>query len=69
MPTLRLGVRDAPLPALLSGAELVALGVPAGPAMGRLLAALRARQLEGAITTPTEARSEVARLLEAERSP
>lgn len=66
---VRLGVRDAPLPTLLSGAELTGLGVPPGPAMGRLLAALRARQLEGAITTPAEARSEVARLLEAERSP
>ncbi|MES2645003.1 MAG: hypothetical protein V4850_36290 [Myxococcota bacterium] len=65
----RLGVRDAPLPALLSGAELAALGVPPGPDMGRLLAALRARQLDGAITTPAEARSELARLLEAERSP
>lgn len=65
----RLGVRDAPLPPLLTGAELAALGVPPGPAMGRVLAALRARQLEGAIATPEEARSEVARLLEAERSP
>lgn len=65
----RLGVRDAPLPTLLSGAELTALGVPPGPAMGRLLAALRARQLDGAIATPEEARAELARLLEAERSP
>ncbi|MDP2308135.1 MAG: hypothetical protein Q8P18_19095 [Pseudomonadota bacterium] len=65
----RLGVRHAPLPTLLSGAELTALGVPPGPEMGRLLAALRARQLEGAISTSAEARCELARLLEAERSP
>lgn len=65
----RLGVRDAPLPALLSGADLTSLGVRPGPAMGRLLSALRARQLEGGISTPAEARAEIMRLLEAERSP
>lgn len=65
----RLGVRAGPLPVLLSGAELTALGVPPGPAMGRVLAALRALQLEGRVSTPTEARHEVARLLSAEVPP
>lgn len=65
----RLGVRDAPLPVLLTGGELTALGVPAGPEMGRVLASLRARQIEGAVTTREEARAEVSRLLERTRTP
>jgi len=59
----RLGVRDAPLPALLTGADLTALGVPSGPDMGRLLAQVRGLQLDGAIATRAEARAAVARLL------
>lgn len=38
-------------PPLVGGADLLAAGVPAGPAMGRMLAALRAEQLDGRCTT------------------
>jgi tRNA nucleotidyltransferase/poly(A) polymerase len=38
-------------PALLTGGDLLAAGVPAGPALGDMLARLRALQLDGAITT------------------
>lgn len=65
----RLGVRDGPLPVLLAGADLTALGVAPGPDMGRILAAVRTRQIEGAVTTREEARAEVSRLLEAARTP
>jgi poly(A) polymerase len=44
-------------PRLLSGHDLMALGVPAGPAIGRILRLLEDAQLEGAISTPTEARA------------
>jgi len=36
---------------LVGGAELLAAGVAAGPAMGRMLAAVRAEQLDGRVTT------------------
>lgn len=38
-------------PPLLTGRDLLAAGVPEGKAVGALLAALRARQLDGAITS------------------
>ena len=38
-------------PPLLTGGDLLAAGVPAGPALGDLIARLRALQLDGAITT------------------
>ena len=44
-----LGVVDAPLPALLTGRDLVALGVPAGPRVGSLLASVREAQLDGQV--------------------
>jgi poly(A) polymerase len=44
-------------PRLLSGHDLMALGVPAGPAIGRILRLLEDAQLEGAISTPAEARA------------
>ena len=45
-----LGVEKGPLPALLSGQDLLQLGVDAGPEVGRLLAKLRSMQLAGNIT-------------------
>ena len=52
-----LDVWSRPLPVLLSGAELVGLGVPAGPKMGDLLARLREAQIEGDLSTPADARA------------
>lgn len=45
-----LGVEQGPLPALLSGQDLLEVGVDAGPEVGRLLAKLRSRQLAGTIS-------------------
>lgn len=52
-----LGVWSRPLPVLLSGAELVGLGVQAGPKMGDLLSRLREAQLEGQLCSPADARA------------
>jgi tRNA nucleotidyltransferase (CCA-adding enzyme) len=46
-----LGVEHRPPAPLLMGRHLMALGVPPGPAMGRILAAVYERQLDGEITT------------------
>jgi tRNA nucleotidyltransferase/poly(A) polymerase len=43
-----------PLP-LVTGSDLLAAGVPAGPAMGAALAKARQLQLDGLVTTPEEA--------------
>jgi hypothetical protein len=43
-------------PPLLSGTDLVALGLQPGPAMGRLLAEIREKQLQDELKTPAEAR-------------
>jgi tRNA nucleotidyltransferase/poly(A) polymerase len=45
-------LRHAPL---LTGRDLLALGIPAGPAMGRLLRLIEDRQLEGEISTRDQA--------------
>ena len=44
-----LGVADAPLPNLVGGKDLVALGVEPGPAIGSWLEALRRAQREGQV--------------------
>lgn len=44
-----LGVLDGPLPALVTGRDLRALGLPPGPAMGRLLALVRRAQHRGEV--------------------
>lgn len=49
-----LGVDRAPPAPLVRGRDLLALGLPPGPEMGRLLAALYERQLDGEITTLEE---------------
>jgi len=51
-----LGIATAPLPQLLQGRDLVALGVEPGPGLGRLLTALRAAQLAGAVGSVAQAR-------------
>ncbi len=52
-----LGVDHSPLPVLLQGRDLLALGVEPGPAMGALLQDLRAAQHAGRVHTPGDART------------
>jgi tRNA nucleotidyltransferase (CCA-adding enzyme) len=49
-----LGVEHQPPPRLVLGRHLIPLGVPPGPAMGRLLQAIYERQLDGVIATTEE---------------
>lgn len=51
----KLGVLRAPLPPLLQGRDLMTLGLPPGPEMGRVLGELRELQFEGRITTVHDA--------------
>jgi len=44
-------------PPLLSGHDLIALGMKPGPAMGTLLAEIREKQLQDELKTRTEARN------------
>jgi poly(A) polymerase len=44
-------------PPLLTGADLIELGLKPGPAMGKLLAELREKQLQDELKTPAEART------------
>src|SRR5215213_4580210 len=55
-----LGVEHQPPARLVLGRHLLSLGVPPGPAMGRMLQAIYERQLDGEVTT-TEEGIEVAR--------
>jgi putative nucleotidyltransferase with HDIG domain len=54
-------------PPLLSGEDLIQLGLKPGPGLGRLLAELRERQLQDELKTPAEARCWVAEKLKRER--
>jgi tRNA nucleotidyltransferase (CCA-adding enzyme) len=56
-----LGVATAPLPGLLQGRDLLALGVQPGPTVGLLLADLRTAQLAGTVETTDQAQTWVAR--------
>jgi tRNA nucleotidyltransferase (CCA-adding enzyme) len=58
-----LGVASRPPEPLLRGRDLLALGLAPGPEVGRILRAVYERQLDGAITSPEEARTEARRLL------
>ena len=51
------GVADGPLPTLLSGGDLKALGVPPGPTMGQHLRALREAQTAGQVLTVDDAQT------------
>jgi len=51
-------------PPLLSGEELIKLGIKPGPAMGALLAEIREKQLQDELNTPAEARAWVKERLE-----
>lgn len=50
-----LGVQHEPPAPLLRGRDLLALGMPPGPAMGEVLRVVYERQLDGAVTTHEEA--------------
>jgi tRNA nucleotidyltransferase/poly(A) polymerase len=50
-------------PPLMNGRDLLAMGVPAGPKMGKILAVLKEEQAAGELTTEEEARAHVRRLL------
>jgi hypothetical protein len=50
-----LGIADGPLPTLLGGAELGALGLKPGPRMGQILKALRESQWAGEVSTQEQA--------------
>jgi poly(A) polymerase/tRNA nucleotidyltransferase (CCA-adding enzyme) len=64
-PDLRARIAAAAVPVFpLHGRDLLALGVPPGPEMGRVLAGLRARWMEGGCTaTRTDLLAELPRLL------
>jgi len=51
-------------PPLLTGSDLIALGMKPSPAMGELLGELREKQLQDELTTPEEAREWVKTRLE-----
>ncbi len=57
------------LPPLLNGNDLQALGIPAGPGMGRLLHELREHQLQDELKTAEEARDWVRQRVAANNSP
>jgi len=52
-------------PPLLTGADLIQLGFKPGPALGRMLAELRERQLQDELKTPAQARQWVRRQMAA----
>jgi tRNA nucleotidyltransferase (CCA-adding enzyme) len=58
-----LAVEREPPPPLLQGRDVLALGLPPGPEVGRIVRAVYERQLDGAVTTIGEARAEAAALL------
>jgi tRNA nucleotidyltransferase (CCA-adding enzyme) len=64
----QLEVAEKPPEPLLRGRDVVALGVPPGPAVGRIVRAVYERQLDGAVVTAEEAREEARRMVEAART-
>jgi tRNA nucleotidyltransferase (CCA-adding enzyme) len=59
----QLGVAREPPAGLLRGRDVVELGVPPGPEVGRIVRAVYELQLDGAVRTPEEARAAARRLL------
>ena len=60
-----LDVAERPPEPLLRGREVVALGVPPGPEVGRIVRAVYESQLDGTVTTLDEAKAEAKRLVAA----
>jgi tRNA nucleotidyltransferase (CCA-adding enzyme) len=58
-----LDVAQRPPEPLLKGRDLLALGLPSGPRVGRILQLVYEMQLDGFVTTPESARAEAARLI------
>ncbi|HEX9187603.1 MAG TPA: HD domain-containing protein [Vicinamibacteria bacterium] len=58
-----LDVAERPPEPILRGRDVLALGVPPGPEVGRVVRAVYERQLDGAVTTLEEAREEARRVL------
>jgi hypothetical protein len=58
-----LDVARRPPEPILKGRDVVALGVPPGPEIGRILRAVYERQLDGAVTSLQEAIEEARRIL------
>jgi tRNA nucleotidyltransferase (CCA-adding enzyme) len=56
--------RQPPAP-LLQGRDVLALGLPPGPEVGRIVRAVYERQLDGAVTTIEDARAEAAAMVAA----
>ena len=59
----QLDVVSKPPAPLLRGRDVVALGVPPGPEVGRIVRAVYERQLDGAVGTADEAREEARRMV------
>jgi tRNA nucleotidyltransferase (CCA-adding enzyme) len=59
----QLDVAERPPEPLLKGREVVALGVPPGPEVGRIVREVYERQLDGAVSNLDEARREAERLV------
>ena len=58
-----LEVAERPPAPLLKGGQVVALGVPPGPEVGRIVRVVYERQLDGAVRTVEEAEEEARRLV------
>lgn len=59
----QLDVARKPPEPLLRGRDVVAMGVPPGPEVGRIVRAVYERQLDGEVATPEEAREEARRMV------
>jgi tRNA nucleotidyltransferase (CCA-adding enzyme) len=64
-----LDVAHRPPEPILKGRDLLALGMPPGPEVGRVLKAVYERQLDGAVTNLDEARAEARKVLATPAAP
>ncbi len=62
-----LGVEHRPPPPILLGRHVLALGVPPGPRVGRILKAVYERQLDGAVTDLHQGIAEARRLIDCQQ--
>jgi tRNA nucleotidyltransferase (CCA-adding enzyme) len=64
----QLDVAERPPEPLLKGRDVLALGVPPGPAVGEIVREVYEKQLDGVVTNADQARGEARRILERTRS-